>query len=363
MGIGGLEKVIFDLCTHTDRSRFDVSVCCLHWKGEFGTILEQMGLKVFVLPDPRERDYFSFMKVARIFRQIQPHIVHTHNTHAFLDGSFAAAITAKPPIIINTDHARQFPDKRRIMLLERLCSGRAGKIVAVSENTRKALISYERIAEEKLAVIHNGIDLDRYAIKVDVDAKKAELGLLNSYPIIGLGARLTPEKGLEYLLESVRLLSPQFPDIKLLIAGKGGMLPRLVGLASKLGIEKHVLFLGPRMDWPEIQVVLDIYTLSSIREGIPLAILEAMAARKAIVATAVGGVPEVITHNETGLLVASRSAQDLADAISRLASDKQLARQFGESAYRRCTRDFSIHSVTRKYESLYDTLIQSEDGR
>ena len=355
MGIGGLERVIFDICRTIDRTMFDISVCCMHFKGEFGEKLERLGIPVHVLPNTREVDYLSFLKVHKLLKREKPHILHTHNSHAFIDGTISG-ILSHVPNVIHTDHARNFPDKRRIMYAERICASFASKIVAVSEHTRDNLVHYEGIPREKIEVIYNGISELDFGSKIDETKKKAELGIDACAPIIGLGVRLSPQKGISYLLKAVKVLHTEFPNLLLIVAGKGELSNELLNETASLGINDHVRFIGPRMDWNEILQVLDVYVLPSVWEGLPLAVLEAMAARKPIIATSVGGVPSAIIDGQTGLLVPARDVQELAKGIRLLLNDKVLAQRLATTAYERFSEHFSIQTMVRNYQRLYQQL-------
>ena len=352
MGIGGLEKVIYDICRHSDKQVFDMSVCCMHFKGEFGHMLEQEGFRVSLVPNLKTVDRTGFWKIARILKEEKPDIIHTHNSHAFIDGTLASLFSGVGKII-NTDHARNFPDRRHVMFLERMAARFALKIVAVSEHTRDNLIKYEKIPYKILQVIYNGIDTNVFGKTIDTKLKSSELGIGDYTPIIGLGVRLSAQKGLSYLLEAVKLLIVEFPRLLLMIAGGGEQKEYLEGLSVSLGIEKNVKFLGPRTDWNEILQVLDVYVLPSVWEGFPLAVLEAMSARKPIVATAVGGVPSAIIDNDTGLLVPARDVTKLFEALQTVIADRNLRKRLADRAFEKVNSDFTVQHMVKNYEKLY----------
>jgi glycosyltransferase involved in cell wall biosynthesis len=359
LGIGGLEKVVYDLCKGIDKTQFQISVCCLHFKGEFGEALEKMGIRVHTLPTSTQVDYFSFLKVARVIRSLKPDILHTHNSHAFIDGTLAALISGRPKVV-NTDHARNYPDKKRILIAERICAKLADKIVAVSDHTRNELAEYSRIPKTKIEIIFNGIDSSKYAIRIDKDAKRSELGIGRVFPVIGLGVRLTDQKGISYLLDAMPKLIQRFPKIILLIAGKGALDQELRSRSDNLGLSEHVRFLGARLDWNELLSLIDVYVLPSVWEGLPLALLEAMAAKKAIVATDVGGVPSVIRHNENGLLVPPRDSDSLANAIARIVENRNMAAKLSENAQNTFFNGFTVEKMVKSYEQLYYQMLEGK---
>jgi len=290
LAIGGLQQVVVNICRTINRDKFDISVLCLRTLGEFVPAIEKMGIEVQLLPQKENAtDYLSFLKVARILKEKRPDVIHTHNTQPFIDGTIAAML-AGVKTVVHTDHARSFPDKRRYMFAEWLISHYAYKIVGVSEHTANNLISYEKISKDKLVVIPNGIDGAQFQSPFDPESKKRELGISNTGPIIGLGVRLSEQKGITYLLQAMPALVAEFPSIILLIAGSGPLEETLKSEAEQLGVNNNVHFLGPRLDLNEIIRLFDVYVLPSLWEGLPMVLLEAMAAGLPIVATDVGGV-------------------------------------------------------------------------
>ncbi|MCW8909310.1 MAG: glycosyltransferase family 4 protein, partial [Gammaproteobacteria bacterium] len=324
LAIGGLQQVVVNICRMIDKDKFDVTVLCLRDKGEFETEIEKLGIKVILVPQKENgADYFSFMKVAKIIKQENIEIIHTHNTQPFIDGTIGALISGVRTVI-HTDHAREFPDKRRYMFAEWLMSHFAYKVVGVSEHTSRNLNKYERIAKNKIVTIPNGIEESIYDIDIDVMKKKHEIGILRDGPVIGLGVRLSRQKGITYLLQAMPSIIAKFPDVTLVIAGKGDYEERLRNEANDLGINENIIFIGARLDMQEILKVLDLYVLPSLFEGLPMVLLEAMASGCPIVATDVGGNSQAITHGENGSLVESENPEGLAKEVVKLLGDENL---------------------------------------
>jgi glycosyltransferase involved in cell wall biosynthesis len=363
LDIGGLQQVIVNLCRTIDRERFDVSVLCLRHLGEFVPIIEKLGIEVILLPQKQNSvDYLSFLKVAKILREKKIDVIHTHNTQPLIDGTLGALL-AGVKTIIHTDHSREFPDKRRYMFAEWLLSHFVYKMVGVSKPTSRDLITYERISPRKVVTVLNGIDGSNFGITVDKQKKRRELGITGEGPVIGLGVRLSEEKGVAYLLRAMPEIIKQYPDINLVIAGKGASEKSLKREAADLGIEKNTLFIGPRLDMPEVLKVLDLYVLPSLREGLPTILLEAMAAGCPIVATDVGGNHMAITHGESGSLVESKNPGALAAEIVRVLGDEQLRNSYARRGLELFRSNFTAQAMTAQYEKLYlrkDTLTTYE---
>ncbi|WP_027371461.1 glycosyltransferase, partial [Desulfovermiculus halophilus] len=257
LGMGGLERVVINLCKHMNHDVFDVSVCCIKYKGKLAYELEGTGVPVYILQQTdKKKDYTAFWRLKKILSEKKPHLVHTHNANSFIDGALASYL-ARIPVLINTDHARKFPGRWTERVLEAVLSRSADRFIAVSEETKQNLMLYEKIPERKINVIRNGIDGKVYDIVIDVQKKKEELGLLEYDHLIGLGVRLTQQKGIAHLIEAAPKILSHFPNTGFVVAGKGVLQQSLIALAAQLGVSNHFHFIGPRLDLPEILQVLD----------------------------------------------------------------------------------------------------------
>lgn len=353
LAIGGLQQVVVNICRTIDRDKYDVSVLCLRTMGEFVPDIEKLGIKVIHLPQKEKgTDYFSFVKVAKILKEEKVDIIHTHNTQPFIDGTIGAILSGVK-VIIHTDHARAFPDKNRYMFAEWLMSHFANKVVGVSDHTSQNLIRYEKISKKKIVTIPNGIDESVYDIDVNFEKKKQELGIKGNGPVIGLGVRLSEQKGITYLLQAMQYLIKEFPDITLLIAGDGCLEQALKKEAQDLGVENHTMFLGPRLDVPELLKLFDLYVLPSLWEGLPMVLLEAMAAGCPIVATDVGGNSMAITHGQNGSLVEPKNPRLFASEIMKLLKDDDLRKSYIKNGLETFKLKFSARIMTEQYQKLY----------
>jgi glycosyltransferase involved in cell wall biosynthesis len=354
LGIGGLERVVVNLTRGLDPEKYEVVVCCLKFKGKFAKELEKCGIKVHLIPQKEKgTDYFAFWKLKDVIRQEKPVIVHTHNSNSLVDGVIASILT-RVPVVIHTDHARKFPDTRRTMIAERILSLYINKIIAVSEETKNNLIKYEHIPANKIAIINNGIDGSKYDIAINPEVKIKELGLEKFKHIVGLGVRLTVQKGITHLVSAVPDVLNKFPDTAFVIAGSGYLLEELKEQATKLHVEENVFFIGPRLDMPEILQILDVYVLPSEWEGLPLVLLEAMAAKKAIVATNVGAVSKAIEHEQCGYLVAPKNPREISNKIISLLSSAKLRNEFANNAYNKFLNHFDIQHMIDGYMQIYE---------
>lgn len=354
LAIGGLQQVVVNICRSIDREKFDVTVLCLRYLGEFVPQIEELGIKVVFLPqrDDGRTDHFSFLKVAKILKDEKIDVIHTHNTQPFFDGTLAAVMSGVKAII-HTDHCRSFPDKKRYMFAEWFVSHFASKVVGVSEHTSENLVKYEHISRKKIVTIPNGIDISKYDIEINKEAKEKELGIERNGFIIGMGVRLSKQKGITYLIKGMSIIIEQFPDITLVIAGDGSEKESLMQEAKKLGVDSHILFTGPRLDIPELLKLFDLYVLPSIFEGLPMVLLEAMAAACPIVATDVGGNSTAIKHRDNGSLVPSEEPALFANEVIYVLNNPNLMQQYIDKSMGLMREKFSADIMTRQYEKLY----------
>lgn len=211
--------------------------------------------------------------------------------------------------------------------------------------------------QEKYVAIHNGIDVARFSAGAALT--RSEVGVLADGPIIGTVCRLDePVKGLRHLLHAFALLlqDPKLEGCQLLVVGDGPARAMLETLAMTLRISKHVVFTGMRRDVQKILPLMDLFVLPSQYEGFGIAIVEAMATGRPIVATAVGGIPEIVLHGETGFLVAPGDLVGLVEAMSQVLHHPECAARFGSAGLERARKQFSIEKAVKQHEVLYETL-------
>jgi glycosyltransferase involved in cell wall biosynthesis len=354
LAIGGLQQVIVNICRSINRDLFNVSVLCLRDLGEFTPEVENLGINVFFLPQKEKgTDYLSFLNVAKILRQKKVDVIHTHNTQPFVDGTIGALLSGRKIRIIHTDHARDFPDKKRYMFAEWLMSHFAYKVVGVSDHTTRNLMTYEKISSKKLITIPNGIDGSKYNVTINKSEKRKQLGIRETGPVIGLGVRLSEQKGITYLIHAMPSIIERFPDISLIIAGKGELEDQLKNEAKELGVNRNVFFVGPRLDMPELLNLFDIYVLPSLWEGLPMVILEAMAAGCPVLATDVGGNSTAIQNGYNGSLVMAKDPSVLTEEIIKLLSDEDIRKKYSGNAKEIFLQKYHSNVMTREYEQLY----------
>jgi glycosyltransferase involved in cell wall biosynthesis len=334
-------------------------------------LLSQAGMKVFEVPTlVREArpilDVWALVALWRLLCRERPAIVHTHTSKAGAVGRLAAWL-ARVPVVIHTPHGHIFYGyygtvaSAIIRLLERLLAKITDRIVTLTDRGAQEHVRYGIAGAEKFATIHSGIDLAHFrSVQVDPAVKRKELGLPPEGLIVGTVGRLVPIKGLEWLLKAASRVLAEFPQACFVIIGDGPMLGELMQLTSKLGIGLRMVFVGAREDVPECLAALDLFVLPSLNEGMGRVLLEAMAVGCPVVATRVGGIPDIVADGTTGLLVPPRDDRALAEAILTLLRDRSRRAAYGEAARRHVDGRFDVETMVRNIERLYDEVWQKK---
>ena len=352
--IGGAEKMLYEVAAGIDRRKYNPVAACLTGHGPVGKKLSEAGVEVEYLDMQCKMDLRIFPRLVRLIRKQNIHILHSYLFHANFLGRIAGRI-AGVPIIISSIRVSE-KEKHYHLWGDKLTSGLVDMETCVCEAVREFSLKKGRIASKKLTVIHNGIDLEKFDRKWDREGKRAEFGIRGSTRIIGTVSRLSRQKGLEFLLRAASRVLKDIPDLVFIIVGDGKLEFELKQLTKELGIEDKVIFTGFRKDVLEIMNTFDIFVLSSAWEGMPVALLEAMALSKPVVVTAVGGCPELIKEGENGFLVKPSNDIELARAVVTILSDSRLAGRMGHNSRKR-TEQFSVHTMVKKTEKLYETLL------
>jgi glycosyltransferase involved in cell wall biosynthesis len=333
---------------------------CLRNVGVLGQQLRRDGFPVFDLGRRPGVDWRCALRLAQLFRRQRVALVHAHQIPAFLYGSLARLLAQRPPILFTEHgltHARS-PRRKRI-LVNRLLLQRRDRVVAVGQAVRRVLVDNEGLPGSRIQVIYNGIASDPFARAAGSrETVRGELGLAPADLVACQVGRLEPIKDHATALRALGRVVARRPEARLVLVGDGPEKGRLHELAGRLGLLSQIRFLGMRYDVPRVLAGADLLLLSSTSEGIPLALIEGMAAGLPVVSTNVGGVPEVVVHGTTGLVAPAGDEAALAGAILRLAEDASLRRQMGENGRQRAQTMFSEDRMYARYCALYNEMLQ-----
>ena len=350
---GGAQEHVFNLVSRLDRSRYDVSVCSLTG-GSAIRRFEKAGIPVCVIEATDDADAVELL--AAHLAAIDADVVHNHMYHAEVIGTQAAlrvAETGRPrPFVVGTVHSSRIRSDEDMALLRQL-TPRMDHLIAVSTSIVRKIEDEGRHGAP-VSLIYNGIDLARYDQMVPCCTLREEYGLPPEGPLVGVVARLEQEKGHPTLIDAWPAILASFPDATLLMIGEGSRLDALTAQVRDLGLERSVIFTGRRDDVPEVTKSLDVAVLPSYREAQGLTILEAMALSRPVVASNVGGIPEMIEDGRTGLLVPPHDSTALADAILRLLRDHPLADTLARAGRDMVHDRFCVELMVRSVEAIYD---------
>lgn len=351
--IGGAERVAVNIAANLDPQKFSSSILTLERLGPFKDILDRQGieyLSLFKKPGARPSLFF---RIAAQIRAKKVDVVITHNYGSLFYGLFGAKIGGVRPVV-HVDHNRMYSVKRKLLIPHNFLASKAYRIIAVSREIKEYLADHEGIKPEHIDIITNGIDESLFTGGLDRERIRRRLGIAPDRIVIGTGARLVPEKGLAHLLDAASLIRKRRRDFILVITGDGPLRNDLEMRARAHELQDHILFLGERTDFHEIIQALDIYVLPSISEGLPLSLLEAMAAGRAIVASRVGGIPDVLKDGENGHLVPPMEPHPLAAALEYLMDDPLKRTDLGEKAF----TSFKEKHSAKKMADTYGLLIE-----
>jgi glycosyltransferase involved in cell wall biosynthesis/peptidoglycan/xylan/chitin deacetylase (PgdA/CDA1 family) len=350
---GGLERLICNLSLSRELEGIESVVVCLDEPGVLAPGLEAGGVRVVVIKRRPGFDVRLIRSLAAFFRREGINAVHTHSIDPMFYGGLAAWL-AGVRIRVHTQHSIMLPNyslanKFKFYVAAKLFT----KVVAVAEETRRGMTGFG-IPVERVATILNGVDETRFPTAVDEkDPALRELARRDPEEwIFGTVARLAPEKGLHRMLQAFALVLQAHPNSRLIVVGDGPERAALQSEAERLGVSAKVQWLGYRDDVEKILPLFDLWLSSSLSEGIPLALLEAMAAGRAIAATRVGGVPEVVLE-DCGTLVPADDSQALANAVQALMADPERRARMGANARRRVSACFSVFAMARAYRRHY----------
>jgi len=354
---GGLENGVVNQVNRLDSDRFNPSICCL----QPGGILKERVNKDIEIVEVNHKGGCLFLKLKNIFKQLRIHIVHTHNWGTCCDGIIGARL-AKVPVVIHQEHGTfvaTIGAKKRRILAEQLVLKCVDQVMTLSNDLKEKMVEILTIPAERIKVIINGVDIEKFSSSMEKRQKKRkELGIGIDELVIGTVGRLEPVKNHKMFLQAMPELMKRFPTMKAILVGDGILKTELMDMAKRLGISDKVLFPGIRNDVSDILSTMDLFVITSLTEGICNAILEAMACGLPIIATDVGGNPEIVHNEETGLLFPTKNVAGLVRAVERMLEDEERRKGYGEKAREMVEKRFSLQRMVNEYEGLYEYHLQ-----
>ena len=355
--IGGAEQLLLTTVKMLDKKKFDIAVCYLKGRGELRQEFESAGIRIIFLGDYSLWISGRIYSFYRLLIREQFDVLHNHLIRSILIGGICGRL-AGVRCILSTEHNTSNWEPRFSYLrpLFRLGLSFSAKVIAISHAVEKCLLEKGKIPAEKILVLHDGIDLSAFNPDNGSDDLKKNLGLLQSFPIIGSVSRLDPRKGHRFLIEAISLLHSEYPEIALLLIGDGKERRDLERQVKELHLERSVLFVGAQIDVVKYLALFDIFVLSSLAEGLSIALIEAMAMKSAIVATNIGGIPEVVENGKEGVLVPPADTKKMAAAIRHVLLNKEETQLMKVHAREKVEKKFDMKNIVKELERVYTNL-------
>lgn len=348
--IGGIERIIENIVMSLDSQRFEIDVLCLSRGGAIADKLVAHKKNVEILNITNYHNPLSVVRVAQWLKRKNIDIVHTHAYPAGVLGR-VASILVGVPCIFHHVHSTYFNLHKRNHLIERFLSRFTKKVVCCSEAVKRFVSEKAGIPKDKLIVIYNGIPEPKVLPVSSINNLRKDLGISQNAKVIGSVASLVHHKGHEYLLNAFTKVDNAY----LLLIGDGPLRLELEGKASQLNIASRVIFAGSKIDVTPTMQIMDIVVLpSSEREGLGISLIEAMVLSKPVVATNLGGIPEVVDDGRTGILVNPRDSDALANAIHRLLTSPEVMLDLGLKGRDRYLEMFTLNRMLHRIEELYE---------
>lgn len=365
---GGMRNHVTTLLKKMDKSRYTLMVACPR-----NTIVDSeliaSGVKIFYVDICEGSSVMDNLRCLRrlmqIIRQNKVQIVHSHGARAGILGRIAALLTRTPVSLCTVHnfvaHSNVSGWKKWVYLIgQRILESATTRYITVSNALAEEIALKEGISPDKIDVVYNGIDLDNFNVMLDCTEKKNQLGLSPNAVIIGTGGRLIATKGVSYFIQAARLVKDKFPLTQFIIVGDGPERSALERLAIRIGMEDHIKFLGYRRDLMSILPLINIFVVPSLSEGQSIITLEAMAARRPIVAFETGGIPELLQHMSSGLLVSEKGSKPLARGIIEILQNPLLGEKLGNRARMAVEQKFRQETMVKKTEEIYRQCLEEK---
>lgn len=357
MRIGGAEQVIFNLVNHTDKQRFEIDILCLEDAiGPFGKMIADRGVGVSILGRKPGFDLALILKIRKHILNKKIGILHCHQYTPYIYGVLASMFTSCD--VIFTEHGRFYPDTRKLkrIIVNPILSLITKKITAISSATVDALVKYENFSKKNIELIYNGLDDSKYIDRGPEDSYKkllSQYGIRTSAFVLGTVARLDPIKNQSLMLHALKKVQNRYPDTVLFIIGDGPERHTLHQLSVDLGIKENVIFTGFRDDVYKFYNAMDIFLLTSFSEGAAMTLIESMASSLPCIVTDVGGNPEIVNDQQTGIVIPSGDLERLVSSICDLIENPDKREQMGRAGRMKYEEHYTIDKMVNSYQRLY----------
>lgn len=372
LNIGGPAIQAILLTAHLDQKAFEsllVSGVEAEYEGNMLELAAEKNVELVILPQlGREinpvRDLMTILKLYRLIKKERPLIVHTHTAKAGTVGRLAARL-AGVPVIVHTFHGHVFhsyfsPAKTRLFIrIERFLARFSNRVITVSQRLKEEIADYGIAKPAKIEVVPLGFELKPFLEASDGKFRR-ELGLSDEVKLVGIVGRLTKVKNHEFFLRVASKVAANFPAARFIIVGDGELRQELEEFTAELGLSDKVVFTGWRKNMPQVYASLNVVALTSLNEGTPVTLIEAMAAGCPVVATNVGGVPDLVVHDENGYLADSLEIDEFAGYVLTLLNDPFKGQTMGKKGRQRVKETFTLERLLEDISGLYLRLLKEK---
>ena len=358
LDVGGLERNVINQVREGQKLGQIVTVVCLERPGELAPRAEALGARVLCVHKRPGVHLTAVRTFKTIFRELKPDVVHTHEIGSLFYGG-PAARAVDVPLVVHTEHgAAGYKDRFRLRFLGRLAGRYAERFFCLTQELADSIITHRIVPRTKVSLISNGIDVASFQEPYDTRAIRKSLGIPLDAPLIGTVGRLAEIKRQDLLIRAFARIRQQVPDSHLLLVGDGPLLRVLHDLALDLGISDSVHFAGYHPDSAPFLQTMDVFALTSRSEGMPQALLEALVVGLPVIATRVGGIPEIIENGRTGLLFDSGEEVALTAGLCELLTNRDRALAMGQAGRSLVECRFDVARMAREYhEHFLDSLV------
>lgn len=362
LDVGGLEHVVLSLVSRAASLNQIASVIGLERRGNLADQCEKLGAKVYCV-DKRPGLRPGIIKpLAQLLKDLHPDVVHTHQIAALL---YAGRASRKAGIkaVVHTEHGKHYARRLRTRWLGRIAASWAQRFFCVSSDIAVEVADWRVVKPSKISVVYNGIELESPRPHHAGNDVRNEVGIPTAATVIGTVGRLSNIKRQDILIRCLAKIRKHNTNVHLLIVGDGPLKTDLIQLAWKLGLADVVHLAGYQTEPRKYLAAMDVFALSSASEGMPLALLEAWAVGRPVVAFRVGGLPEIIAHRRNGILVDAGHETELAEAIYEVITNRKLAGELAAEGRRQVENEFSLERTAQRYDDEYRSLRRQISGK
>jgi glycosyltransferase involved in cell wall biosynthesis len=357
-GIGGIEGMLSELIPKVDKAVFDMQIVNMRSESEAYQLWDRTNVPYYRLGTPGKLLLGSILELVKLLRKESPNVVQIYGLRANIIGRLAAKITSVPLIltgVVSTDDWRKWYH----VWLDRATGWTVNGWIANSQACKKSLVEREKYRPERISVIYDGIDISYWTKDNKSPVRKKlrkQWGNSDDDIVFVTVANLRPDKGVQFLIEAIPTVFHKQPKARFVLVGSDWMGGRLQARCKQLGIENIVIFAGFRRDIRDIYHAADITILPSLREGLPICLIEAMSMELPVIATSVGGTLELVQNGQTGILIEAGNVDAICKAVIEMAADTQKRRQMGMIGRQRVTKMFSIDRMIKQLLNFYENI-------